>query len=164
MRGRRKGGRGKGGRGGRKGRLSLFSHRAWSLSAERPWCADRPALQNMYNAVYEAAGVDVIVTPMTSVPATPISATEPYTYYQGKLSILCAAVGGSVCSCPLHCPPVHCAFTERRMVLHARHDAEQPLPPASRLVSATTALACRHILPRGRLFGKPTAAACDGRH
>ncbi len=38
----------------------------------------------MYNAVYEDNNLDIIVTPMTSIPTTPISATEPYTLFKGQ--------------------------------------------------------------------------------
>ncbi|KAK9838245.1 hypothetical protein WJX84_005685 [Apatococcus fuscideae] len=44
----------------------------------------RPALTAMYNAVYEDNNLDIIVTPMTSIPTTPISATEPYTLFKGQ--------------------------------------------------------------------------------
>ncbi|KAK9849931.1 hypothetical protein WJX84_011846 [Apatococcus fuscideae] len=44
----------------------------------------RPQLTAMYNAKYDEAEVDIIMTPMTSVPATPISATEPYTSFKGR--------------------------------------------------------------------------------
>ena len=38
----------------------------------------------MYNEVYAQAGIDIIATPMTAVPATPISASEPFTYFDGE--------------------------------------------------------------------------------
>lgn len=45
--------------------------------------ADRPELQRMYRAVYDESNIDVIIVPTTAVPATPIDATEPYTYFKG---------------------------------------------------------------------------------
>lgn len=46
--------------------------------------ADRPQLTAMYSALYDQAGVDIIMTPMTAIPTTPISATEPYTLFKGQ--------------------------------------------------------------------------------
>ena len=38
----------------------------------------------MYNAVYADNDVDIILTPTTAIPTTPISATEPYVLFKGQ--------------------------------------------------------------------------------
>lgn len=44
--------------------------------------ADRPMLTELYEAGYEDNGVDILMTPTTAIPTTPISATEPYVYFE----------------------------------------------------------------------------------